>query len=163
MSTAERAIRFTEGRSGLNARCRLLDTLAPRSAAFLWDLAGTGATFPAMHAIWTGPELSCPLPAPSLPAGVDTSPVPPENATAFPAAGDVGIAWLAEGSTKGLPPGAFFDIGIFYDQGGRLLMPFGWIQVNVAATILPEDLAEARAAIQQIRRNGACDLGIERL
>ncbi|MEI9849916.1 MAG: DUF3830 family protein [Sphingomonas sp.] len=158
-----RSICFTEAGSGMRVACRLLDELAPRSAAFLWDLAGQRARFAAMHAIWTGPELSCPLPASALPAAVDASLLPPENATSFPAAGDIVVASLAAGSAKGLPPGVFFDIGMFYDSGGRLLMPFGWIAANVAAVIAPEDIAAARAAIQHIRRNGACELGIERI
>ena len=156
-----RIIKLVEPQSGLSARCRLLDDAAPVSAAFLWDLAERKAGFEAMHAIWTGPEISVPMPASTLPQGMAQPAIPAENATSYPDAGDIVLAYLAAGSTKGLPPGAFYDIGLFYGQGGRLLMPFGWIQANVCARILDEDLAKAQADCRTIRRNGACTLSLE--
>ncbi|MDZ3831638.1 MAG: DUF3830 family protein [Sphingopyxis sp.] len=156
-----RLIRLVEPQSGLSARCRLLDDEAPISSAFLWSLAERKAGFEAMHAIWTGPEISVPMPASTLPDGMDRPAVPPENATSHPDAGDIVLAYLAAGSTKGLPPGDFYDIGLFYGGGGRLLMPFGWIQANVCARIVDEDMAKAVADCRSIRRNGACTLSIE--
>lgn len=156
-----RFIKLTEPQSGLSARCRLLDEAAPESAAFLWDLAGRKAEFEAMHAIWTGPEISVPMPASTLPAGMAHPAIPAENATSYPEAGDIVLAYLAAGSTKGLPPGPFYDIGFFYGGGGRLLMPFGWIQANVCARIVDEDFAKAQADCRTIRRRGACTISIE--
>lgn len=156
-----RIIKLVEPQSGLSARCRLLDDAAPVSAAFLWDLAERKAGLEAMHAIWTGPEISVPMPASTLPQGMAQPAIPSENATSYPEAGDIVLAYLAAGSTKGLPPGDFYDIGLFYGQGGRLLMPFGWIQANVCARILDEDLAKAQADCRAIRRNGACTLSLE--
>lgn len=154
-------VRFTEPRSGLSARCRLLPQAAPQSCAFLRDLAARHASFEAMHAIWTGPEISIPMPSASLPEGMAQPPVPAENATSYPGAGDIVLAYLAAGSTQGLPPGPFYDIGIFYGAGGRLLMPFGWIQANVCARILDEDLEKAVADCRAIRRSGACTITVE--
>ncbi len=91
----------------------------------LVELAGHAQSFMTQHAMWTGPELSIPLPSGNLPHEIDLSAVPLENATSFPRAGDVMLAWLAAGSVRGLPSGDFFDIGLFYEEGGRLLMPFG--------------------------------------
>lgn len=156
-----RIIKLVEPQSGLSARCRLLDDAAPVSAAFLWELAERKAGFEAMHAIWTGPEISVPMPASTLPQGMAQPAIPAENATSYPEAGDIVLAYLAAGSTKGLPPGDFYDIGLFYGSGGRLLMPFGWIQANVCARILDEDLAKAQADCRTIRRNGACTLSLE--
>jgi len=156
-----RIIKLVEPQSGLSARCRLLDDAAPVSAAFLWDLAERKAGFEAMHAIWTGPEISVPMPASTLPQGMAQPAIPAENATSYPEAGDIVLAYLAAGSTKGLPPGDFYDIGLFYGQGGRLLMPFGWIQANVCARIVDEDFAKAQADCRTIRRNGACTLSLE--
>ena len=156
-----RFIKLIEPQSGLSARCRLLDEAAPESAAFLWDLAERRAGFEAMHAIWTGPEISVPMPASTLPAGMAQPAIPAENATSYPDAGDIVLAYLAAGSTKGLPPGPFYDIGLFYGGGGRLLMPFGWIHANVCARIVDEDLAKAQADCRTIRRNGACTLSLE--
>ncbi|MGQ2941246.1 MAG: DUF3830 family protein [Blastomonas fulva] len=156
-----RIIKLVEPQSGLSARCRLLDDAAPVSAAFLWDLAERKAGFDAIHAIWTGPEISLPMPASTLPEGMAQPAIPAENATSYPDSGDIVLAYLAAGSTKGLPPGDFYDIGLFYGSGGRLLMPFGWIQANVCARILDEDLAKAQADCRTIRRNGACTLSLE--
>ncbi len=153
-----RLITLNEAKSGLSARCELLEKAAPASCAFLWELAERNAGFEAMHAIWTGPEISVPMPASTLPAGMATAAIPFENATSYPDPGDIVLAYLAAGSTKGLPPGEFYDIGLFYGPGGRLLMPFGWIQANVCARILPEDLAKAQADCRTIRRNGACTI-----
>ncbi|MDM7955684.1 DUF3830 family protein [Blastomonas sp.] len=156
-----RIIKLVEPQSGLSARCRLLDDVAPISAAFLWDLAERKAGFEALHAIWTGPEISVPMPASTLPKGMAQPVIPAENATSYPDSGDIVLAYLGAGSTKGLPPGDFYDIGLFYGSGGRLLMPFGWIQANVCARILDEDMAKAQADCRTIRRNGACTLSLE--
>jgi len=155
-----RQIRFTEENSGLQSTCDLLDSKAPSSAEFLWQLAKAKPSIEAMHAIWTGPELSCPLPAGILPEKLGQMVVPQENATSFPEPGEVVLAHIPNGSVKGLPPGNFFDIGIFYGPGGRLLMPFGWIKANVCARIMDADMKNARSCIETIRRNGVCRLSI---
>lgn len=111
--------------------------------------------------MWTGPELSCPLPASVLPVEFAKLDLPLENASSFPRAGDIVLAYAAPGSIKGLPPGAFFDIGIFYGDGGRLFFPFGWLMANICAEIVPEDLAGAESCITGIRKNGACRLSME--
>lgn len=156
-----RQIRFTEPHSKLSARCDLLDDKAPLSCEFLWQLAARRLTFEAMHAIWTGPELSCPLPASVLPPELAENIVPQENATSYPACGEIALASIASGTLKDLPPGNFFDVGIFYGDGARMLMPFGWITANICARIIAEDLEQAQSAIQMIRGNGACQLSIE--
>lgn len=158
-----RMIRLAESNSGLSIRCVLLDVAAPQSADFLWRLAGTDAAYEAIHAMWTGPEISCPLPAGGLPEELAVSDLPQENATSFPDAGDIVVAFAAAGSLKGLPPGNFFDVGIFYGSGGRLFMPFGWLKGNVAAQILAEDMDAAKTACSRIRANGACRLCFERI
>lgn len=151
---------FREERSGLAARCRLLGERAPRSCDFLRGLAKTGGSFEAIHAMWTGPELSCPLPASVLPQALAQTAIPEENATSHPACGEIALAFVAAGSLKDLPPGNFFDIGIFYGAGARLLFPFGWLRANICARILDEDLEAAQTAIAAIRRTGACRLEI---
>lgn len=154
-------IRITEARSGLSARCDLLEREAPVSSAFLADLAARRAGFDAIHAMWTGPEISVPMPASILPEGMAAPAIPEENATSYPDAGDLVLAYLTAGSVQGLPPGDFYDIGVFYGAGGRLLMPFGWIKANVCARIVADDLAKAQADFKTIRRNGACTIMFE--
>lgn len=161
MST--RHILLSEPRSKLSARCELLDEAAPRSAAFLWALAGTEDGYKAIHAMWTGPEISCPLPAASLPDDLGRGNLPQENATSFPEAGDIVVAFAVAGSLKGLPPGNFFDVGLFYGAGGRLFMPFGWLMGNVAARIVEADLPAAQEACKTIRESGTCRLKFGRV
>lgn len=156
-----RHIRFKEEVSGLSVRCELLDEQAPQSAKFLWDLASCNPTYDAIHAMWTGPEISCPIPAPILPQTLVGTSIPEENATSYPEEGEIVLAYLPNRSIKGLPPGNFFDIGLFYGPGGRLLMPFGWIKANVCARIVAEEFAEAQDKFKKIRSNGACRLEIE--
>jgi Protein of unknown function (DUF3830) len=156
-----RIVRLVEPGSGLSARCRLLDDKAPLSAEFLWQLANREMTFDAMNAMWTGPELSCPLPASVFPSDFPITEIPQENATSYPKTGEVVLAYLAAGSVQGLPPGPFFDLGVFYDAGGRLLMQFGWIMANVCAEIIATDLPQAQKDFRTIRSTGACKLTIQ--
>ena len=156
-----RQILITEPVSKLMATCNLLDDKAPVSAEFLWQLAQTQPTFEASHAIWTGPELSCPLPASVLPEELARMVVPQENATSFPEPGEIVLASVPAGTIKGVPPGNFFDIGLFYASGGRLSMPFGWVKANVCARIASADLEHVQSSIHSIRRNGVCKLSIK--
>jgi hypothetical protein len=153
-----RFIRVLEPRSGLDCRIELLDHLAPRSAAALWAIAGTGGAHFAQHAMWTGPEISCPVLEDRFPAGDAFDAIPLENATSFPAAGDIATVYAAKGTWAGMPPAALFDIGLFYGEGARLLMPMGWIMASVSGRVVADDMAAYRAACAAIRRNGMCDL-----
>jgi hypothetical protein len=152
-----RQIRLTEPGSGLDCRLTLLEDKAPRAAEALWSLAGTGAAFDAIHAMWTGPEISCPVPATAFPPGaLDAGPFA-ENATSFPEAGEIAVVFAPENSFKG-QPFAFFDIGLFYGPGARLFMPMGWVMASVCAIVPPEDFDAYRAGCMAIRKSGACRL-----
>jgi hypothetical protein len=153
-----RHIRIREPDSGLDARVMLLDDLAPRTAEALWQLAGAGGTHDAIHAMWTGPEISCPIPASQLPAAALAGGLPLENATSYPDEGEIALVFAPANSWKGQPPFAFLDVGLFYGRGARLLMPMGWIQASICARVLPEQLAAVRTACQSIRQHGACRL-----
>jgi hypothetical protein len=152
-----RQIRLTEPGAGLDCRLTLLDEKAPRAAEALWALAGTGGAFDAIHAMWTGPEISCPVPASAFPPGAAPDGALLENATSFPEAGEIAVVWAPENSFKG-QPFAFFDIGLFYGPGARLFMPMGWVMASVCANIAPEDFEAYRAGCTAIRRSGACRL-----
>jgi TPR repeat protein len=152
-----RHIRLIEPGSGLDCRLVLLDERAPRSAQALWARAGAGGEHEAIHAMWTGPEISCPVPATAFPAGADLSGLPLENATSFPEAGDVAVVWAPANSFKG-QPSAFFDVGLFYGPGARLFMPMGWVMASVCAQVADDDVEAYRAGCMAIRRAGACRL-----
>jgi hypothetical protein len=155
-----RHIRIRESGSGLDARVLLLDDLAPRSAEALWQIAGAGGVHEAIHAMWTGPEISCPIPAANLPAQMDLGNLPLQNATSFPEEGDIAVVYAPANTWKGQPPCGFFDVGLFYGRGARLLMPMGWVQASVCGRVAGEDLAAVRSACQSIRRAGSCRLDI---
>jgi hypothetical protein len=57
-----------------------------------------------------------------------------------------------------MPPVDVIDLGFFYADGGRLLMPMGWILGSVCARVLAEDLEPYRSACQKIRASGSCRL-----
>jgi hypothetical protein len=107
--------------------------------------------------MWTGPEISCPVPATAFPPGALPPGLAAENATSFPEAGDVAVVWAPENSFRG-QTFAFFDVGLFYGSGGRLYMPNGWIMASVCAQVAAEDFAAYRAGCLAIRRSGACRL-----
>jgi len=153
-----RHVRLSEPSSGLNCRFALLDERAPRSAEALWALAGAGDDHDALHAMWTGPEISCPIPASAFPSGAGLEGLPPENATSYPEAGDIGVVYAPANAWKGQPPFAVFDIGLFYGPGARLLMPMGWVMASVCAQVVPADFEAYRAGCLAIRRSGACRL-----
>ena len=153
-----RHIRIRESHSGLDALVLLLDDLAPRSTDALWQIAGAGGMHEGIHAMWTGPEISCPIPAANLPAQIDLNNLPLENATSYPAEGDIAVVYVPANTWIGQPPFSFFDIGVFYGRGARLLMPMGWIRASVCGHVVSESLAAVHTACQSIRRRGACRL-----
>jgi hypothetical protein len=153
-----RQIRIREPDSALDARVVLLDDAAPRSAEILWKIAGAGGAHEAIHAMWTGPEISCPIPEANLPAEVDLRDLPLENATIYPEEGAIAVVYVPANTYQGQAPFGFFDVGVFYGRGARLLLPMGWVQASVCGRVLREDLAAASAACQSIRRRGACIL-----
>jgi Protein of unknown function (DUF3830) len=155
-----RYIRIRESGSGLDARVLLLDDLAPRSAEALWQIAGAGGLHEAIHAMWTGPEISCPIPAANLPPQIDLGNLPLENATSFPEEGDIAVVYAPANTWKGQPPFGFLDVGLFYGRGARLLMPMGWVQASVCGRVVGEDLAAVRSACTSIRRAGVCRLDV---
>lgn len=157
-----RTIRIGEQRSGLDCRIELLDHLAPRGAEALWSLAGAGGSHFAQHAMWTGPEISCPILGNRFPDATVFDAIPLENATSFPAAGDIVTVYAPKGTWTGQPPADFFDVGLFYGEGARLLMPMGWIMGSVSGRVVAEDMAAFRTGCAAIRRGGACELEFSR-
>jgi hypothetical protein len=155
-------ILIREPRSSLQARFELLDAAAPQSADVLWGLSGFDGAHDAIHAMWTGPEISCPIAVAKLPLSIDVAGVPTENATSFPAAGDLVLVPLPAGRWKGTGAADIVDLGFFYDGGGRLLMPMGWVTGNVCARVVPEDMSGLQAACRKIRAQGACQISLSR-
>lgn len=157
-----RFVQVREARSGLQVRFLLLDERAPASAELLWTLSALGGTYEAIHAMWTGPEISCPIDVGKCSVPIDIAGLPLENATSFPAAGDLVLVAAPRGRWVNMPPIDLIDLGFFYGDGGRLLMPMGWIMGSVCAQVVPGDMHSYRTACQKIRAGGSCQLAIYR-
>ncbi len=156
-----RSIVISDDRSGLSVRALLQGDKAPANAAFLWRYLETPRVVPSIHAMWTGPEISCPVPPAHL-AGADwAAPLPAENATLHPQPGDVVLAYVPARMWGGNPD-PIFDIGLFYGPGARMLFPIGWLAGSVVAQVAPEDRAALAAACTRIRQTGACDITFRR-
>jgi hypothetical protein len=144
-------VRVTFVDSGLSAVLDLLPDLAPATCqAFL---AALPFQTQAVHAMYTGPELSMRIPAAAGP--------PAENQTCFPIPGDllwtVIPAWASGGN-----PEAIQDLGVFYGRNARTLMPRGWVPGNRFAAIV-DNLPDFAAACARCQRTGQQMLAFELL
>lgn len=110
---------------------RLNHASAPKNVSLLCQIAETPHRFMARHAVYTGPEISCPIDANSLPFPVDVAKLPLERPTSKPGAGDLVIVCAEAGRWGNFPEMPLIDVGIFYDRGGELVFPFGKIQGTV--------------------------------
>ncbi len=156
-----RAIRFQEERSGLDAAAVLLADAAPANAGFLWDFLATPRDIAAIHAIWTGPEISAPIPDAMLADAHRAAGLPLENATVMPQPGEVVLTYLPA-RVWGGGEAPVFDLGLFYGTQARLFFPIGWHAGSVVARVPPADLPAAAAACRRIRQSGACTLHVSR-
>jgi hypothetical protein len=135
-------------------RARLLEELAPRTCAALWQLAALNPELLGVHAAFTGRELSVRIP-PDIAAQVDgLDGLPPENQTLFPIPGDLVWAQLPPYAWSGVAE-PLYDLGIFYGRDSRLLLPVGWIPGNRFAEVLPDDLPALAALAARTQIEGA--------
>lgn len=131
---------------------------APITCETLWAALEGPVSIPAIHAMFAGPEIMMGLPENAQ--TFDPNAIPAENQTCFPAAGE--CLWFYQGkkAMKGLPD-EFWEIGIFYDHGGRIFGPLGWTPCNMFG-IITENLDEFAAACRDFRISGAKTLEIGR-
>jgi hypothetical protein len=153
------SIRISEPASALSVTATLLDDRAPANAAFLWDFLSTPRGIPAIHAMWTGPEISAPIPDGHLTEGQRAAGLPLEHATISPQPGEIVLTYLPP-RVWGGGSNPVFDIGIFYGAGARLFFPIGWQPGSIVARVA--DVPALAAACARIRQSGACTLRFER-
>ncbi|KQR77177.1 hypothetical protein ASG35_13050 [Burkholderia sp. Leaf177] len=158
---SSKSVVVSESGSGLAIRFGLLEQAAPEGTSFLWDLLAQPREMPAIHAMWTGPEISCPIPSAMIGAERNSRPLAPENATVTPQAGDLVLAYVPAKMWGG-NPNPVFDLGFFYAPGGRMLFPIGWLAGSVIARADPADVPELARACGAIRKSGACTLRLAR-
>ncbi len=150
-------LRITEPRSGLDVVADLLADKAPENVAFLVAWLAMPRVVPGLHAMWTGPEISCPIPSAQLSDAVRATPLPPENATLTPEAGDLVMAYVAP-RVWGGNPDPIFDVGLFYGPNARMLFPIGWLAGSVAGKVRADQRPALADACGRIRRAGACEV-----
>ena len=151
---ADPVLHVSEPSSGLLARFALLPDKAPVAVGFLQRLLAAPQEVAGIHAMWTGPEISCPVPFATVPAEVQGA-LPVENGTVQPQPGELVLSYVPPRMWGG-GPDPVFDIGLFYGPGARLLFPIGWLPGSVAGRIVADELDGFARACAAIRRTGAC-------
>lgn len=157
-----RKLSIRDARNGLDVHATLVDGKAPANAAFLWAWVEVPRIVPSIHAIWTGPEISCPVPLAQIEGQTWATALPPENATLHPQPGDVVLAYVPPRMWGGNPD-PIFDVGLFYGPGARMFFPIGWLAGSVAAQVLPEERAALAEACNRIRKSGATEITFARV
>ena len=125
--------------------------LAPRTCETLWNALENPVSETAFHAMFAGPEIMMGLTGPAQ--NFDPTAIPNENQTCFPAPGECLWYFQGKNAMHGLPD-ELWEIGIFYDAGGRTFGPLGWTPVNIFGRV-SEDLDGFAEACRAIRLEGA--------
>ncbi len=112
----------------------------------------------AKHAVYTGPEISCPIDAAAL--SLPLLPAEPENAERYPPQGALVMVCAQRGRWGDFPPRDLVDIGIFYAGGGQLLFPFGWVEGSIIGACHRDDLNRLAHAGQKLRSMDGADLSL---
>ena len=103
--------------------------------------------------MWTGPEISAPIPAAMLPDKHRAEGLPLENATVLPQPGELVLAYVPA-RVWGGDDAPVFDLGLFYGPHGRLFFPIGWHAGSVVARVDPAHLPAVAEACRRIRSRG---------
>ncbi|MFT8244818.1 DUF3830 family protein [Roseomonas sp. BN140053] len=154
-----RLLRFTFTQAGVSGRVELHESLAPRTVDAIWGALAEPVRELSFHAMYAGPEIMIGLPEAAR--SFDPRALPPENQTVIPAPGDVLWFYQAPNLMKGLSD-EFWEVGMFYGEGGRVFGPLGWTPVSMFGRMLPEDLPGFARECADIRLHGAKMLEIRR-
>lgn len=121
-------------------------TLSPAVTQFHRDIlarvCNSTSCYSVRHSQHTGPEISCPIDAASLGLSFETCHVSEGETTRHPRAGDLVMICAPPHHWGAFPASALVDIGIFYDEGGALRLPFGWVDGTVVGTCRPKQLSQ---------------------
>ena len=155
---ANRQIYLALVEDGIRAVCDLYWEHAPVTCETLWQATAEPIRETAVHAMFAGPEIMTGLPASAQ--TFDPTSIPTENQTCFPGRGE--LLWFYQGKNvmKGLTD-ELWEVGVFYDHGGRTFGPLGWTPCNMFGTVV-ENHDRFAAACRDIRISGAKTLEIGR-
>lgn len=134
--------------TGVKATVELLEDDAPRTCAALWQMLKTPIETNGVHAMWSGREVMSYIP-PENRGSVDPASIGLENATCYPAAGDVVWAYFLGGTIQGFKEDGW-DLAFIYGPETRIYIPTGMVPMNVCGKIV-EGLEGFAAEVSQIR------------
>lgn len=147
---------FTKEKVGCVAA--LIEDRAPQTSAFIWELLRQPLELEAIHAMFTGRELSVGVPYEGMEGGLS---LPKENQTMFPLPGDLIWNAYAPYEWQGTPH-PVCDFGIFYGRESRIFLPAGWRPSNCFGTIV-ENLEAFAVVCAKCQREGVKKIRLERL
>jgi hypothetical protein len=136
----------------------LYEENAPVTCDTIWKALARPITVTMFHAMFAGPEIMTGLPPEAQ--TFDPHSVPCENQTCTPAKGE--MLWYYQGKNvmKGLTD-ELWELGMFYDHGGRTFGPLGWTPVNILG-IMREGIEDIARECRGMRLTGAKEVEIGR-
>lgn len=148
-------LRVSSGQLGLDADFDASPSSTPFHSDILDRICRVPSGYPVRHAQHTGLEISCPIDAGSIGLSFDTCPVSGGETTRHPNAGDLVVVCVPARHWGEFPASALIDIGIFYDDGGALRLPFGWVDGTVVGTQLTQ-LRRAGETLRALKSATLC-------
>ena len=136
----------------------LYEENAPVTCETIWNALATPISVTVFHAMFAGPEIMTGLPQSAQ--RFDPTTIPPENQTVTPAKGEMLWFYQGKNAMKGLTD-ELWELGMFYDHGGRIFGPLGWTPVNILG-IMRDGIDEIAAECRDIRLTGAKEVEIGR-
>jgi hypothetical protein len=146
--------------TGVRAICELLEKDAPRTCKALWKIIKQGYTANAVHARWSGPEVVAYIPQKAR-QNVDPRKIGIENATTYPARGDVCWMYFPAGKYRLMKEEAW-DLAFIYGDEARFYIPCGMVTMNVWAKII-DGLDEFSGECGQVYQGGRKTLRLSAL
>lgn len=152
-------IAITVVERGETAIAELQEHDAPKTTAALWSALAQPLENKGIHAMWAGREIMVEVPAANQ--VFEPRSVPIENATVYPAAGDICWGYFPPYTERGFANGVW-DIAIIYGRETRFYIPLGMHALNIWACVV-ENLDGFASACASVRLEGLKTFRIQRL
>jgi hypothetical protein len=144
---------------GARAIAELQESDAPKTCEALWAALAQPIETTGIHAMWAGREVMIDIPEANR--VFDAAAVPVENATVYPAAGDICWGYFPPYTERGFGHGVW-DIAIIYGRETRFYVPLGMVALNIWACVV-EGLSEFADACATVRTEGLKTFRLERV
>lgn len=152
-------IRVSVMESGVHAVAELQVLDAPQTTAALWRALERPIEAKGIHAMWAGREIMIDIPEENR--VFDPESVPLENATVYPAPGDICWGYFPPYAERGFADGVW-DIAIIYGRETRFYIPLGVYPLNIWACIV-DGLPAFADECSKVRTEGLKRFRLERL